>query len=200
MGVDSSRGGIIGFFVRMHQAYLDRLSSYVFIRWFYISFMTFIFWHHVIEYGMHYVVAYMYAVYLLNLLIRFITPLDFDDLCKAHEAEHGGTILPSNENKTANITLERMKNRENIYEFRPFLRQMNEFTFWLSATRATHAALFCSMFEFLDVPVFWPLLVFYFVLLFATTMREQLRNMIKYKYIPFDFGKKSYGTITRQRK
>ncbi|GBE59519.1 Rer1 family protein [Babesia ovata] len=200
MGRDSSKGGIFVFLIRFYQTYLDWLSSRVFIRWFYLSFIGFIFCHHVFEYGMHFVVAYMYAVYLLNLLLRFITPLDFDDLCAAHEAEHGGTILPSSENKTANITLERMKNNDNIYEFRPFLRQMNEFTFWLSATRATHAALICSRIEFLDIPVFWPLLVFYFIVLFATTMREQLSNMIKYKYVPFNFGKKTYGTITRQRK
>ncbi|ORM42211.1 Protein RER1 [Babesia sp. Xinjiang] len=189
-----------GYFVRTRQVILDWLSSRIFIRWIYWAVVSYAFWHHVFANGMHFVIAYMYAVYGLNLVLRFITPLDFDDLCAAHEEANGGTILPSSEGKPADITLERMRKVENVYEFRPFMRQMNEFTFWLAAVRASHAALICSRFEFLDVPVFWPLLVIYFIMLFATTMRQQLENMIKYKYVPFSFGKKSYGSITRPNK
>lgn len=63
--------------------------------------------------------------------------------------------------------------------------------------------------------MFWPILVFYFVLLFVLSMKKQIRvglalvpwfllscpclpglsfaqHMIKYKYIPFTFGKQTY--------
>ncbi|KAK1444391.1 Rer1 family protein [Babesia gibsoni] len=129
---------------------------------------------------------------------RFITPLDFDDLCAAHEEAHGGTILPSSESKTSKITLERMRNVQNTYEFKPFMRQMNEFNFWLCSVRASHISMITIHFDFLDLPVFWPLLVLYFVVLFATTMRQQFQNMIKYKYIPFNFGKKTYSAFAKQ--
>jgi hypothetical protein len=44
----------------------------------------------------------------------------------------------------------------------------------------------------LDLPVFWPILLFYFIVLTFLTMRRQIAHMIKYKYVPFDIGKKQY--------
>lgn len=38
---------------------------------------------------------------------------------------------------------------------------------------------------FFDVPVFWPILLIYFITLFAITMRAQIAHMIKYNYVPF---------------
>lgn len=43
-----------------------------------------------------------------------------------------------------------------------------------------------------DVPVFWPILLIYFLTLFALTMRNQIAHMIKYRYIPFAWGKQKY--------
>ena len=89
----------------------------------------------------------------------------------------------------------------------------------LSSTRATLVALFCTLSEAFDVPVYWPILVVYFFVLFLLTMRRQIqyvgssqpghgssrgtsmltcvvscRHMIKYKYVPFDIGRKvRYG-------
>lgn len=85
----------------------------------------------------------------------------------------------------------------------------------LSATKSTAISLFCSFFVAFDIPVYWPILVIYFFALFAITMRRQIRcvafyngnasvnqvssrHMIKYKYIPFDFVRKSkYGDTRR---
>jgi len=47
-----------------------------------------------------------------------------------------------------------------------------------------------TFFEVFDVPVFWPILLFYWVMLFFLTMRKQIQHMIKYRYVPFSFGKK----------
>ena len=83
-----------------------------------------------------------------------------------------------------------------------------EFKFWYSATRAIAIALGCTMTRATDVPVYWPILLVYFLTLFGITMRRQIqcvvfklgpssadpsRHMIKYKYVPFDLGKKGYG-------
>lgn len=46
-----------------------------------------------------------------------------------------------------------------------------------------------TFFEVFDVPVFWPILLFYWVMLFILTMRKQIQHMIKYRYVPFSFGK-----------
>ena len=95
-------------------------------------------------------------------------------------------------------------------EFRPFIRRLPEFKFWYSATKATSIAFVCSFFEFFNIPVFWPILVMYFITLFCITMKRQikvvtrhlqisnysdictLQHMIRYRYIPFTFGKPKF--------
>lgn len=54
-------------------------------------------------------------------------------------------------------------------EFRPFIRRLPEFKFWHSATRAVVISFVCSWFEFFNVPVFWPVLVMYWFMLFILT-------------------------------
>jgi hypothetical protein len=54
-------------------------------------------------------------------------------------------------------------------EFRPFIRRLPEFKFWYNATRAITIAFVCTWFSVFDVPVFWPVLVVYWVILFALT-------------------------------
>lgn len=47
-----------------------------------------------------------------------------------------------------------------------------------------------TLFPMFDVPVFWPILLLYWLLLFTVTMKRQIKHMIKYKYLPFSTGKK----------
>lgn len=73
---------------------------------------------------------------------------------------------------------------------------------------------FCmTFFSIFDVPVFWPILLIYFIILFVLTMKRQIKHMIQHKvrrwhrlllflltpigavclqYVPFSFGKKRY--------
>ena len=60
-------------------------------------------------------------------------------------------------------------------EFRPFIRRLPEFKFWYSATKATVIAFCCTFFELFNVPVFWPILVMYFLTLFCITMKRQIK-------------------------
>ena len=48
------------------------------------------------------------------------------------------------------------------------------FRCWLSTSRAILIAIVCSFFSFLDIPVFWPILVLYFIILFVFTMKRQI--------------------------
>lgn len=54
-------------------------------------------------------------------------------------------------------------------EFRPFIRRLPEFKFWHSATRAITIGFICTWFSIFDIPVFWPVLVIYWFILFALT-------------------------------
>nr|CDJ81126.1 Retrieval of early ER protein Rer1 domain containing protein [Haemonchus contortus] len=116
-----------------------------------------------------YIVAYAVGIYYLNLLLLFLTP----SIDPALEDDDDGPVLPSRTND----------------EFRPFMRRLPEFKCWHSAMKATLIAIFCTFFEFFNVPVFWPILVMYFIILFFLTMKRQIMHMIKYKYIPFTVGK-----------
>jgi hypothetical protein len=77
-------------------------------------------------------------------------------------------------------------------EFRPFIRRLPgelmfspacnsqtdafaEFKFWYSATKATIISLACTITRATDVPVYWPILLVYFITLFALTMRRQIQ-------------------------
>lgn len=54
-------------------------------------------------------------------------------------------------------------------EFRPFVRRLPEFKFWYSMTKAIAIGFVCTWFSIFDLPVFWPVLVIYWMILFALT-------------------------------
>ncbi|KIM40285.1 hypothetical protein M413DRAFT_446465 [Hebeloma cylindrosporum] len=169
---------------RQYQQILDRWTPHMLQRWLATAGLLALFFLRIVLAQGWYIVCYAHAIYLLNLLLAFLQP-KFDpslqDDLMADEIEEGGdpiSPLPSQHDD----------------EFRPFVRRLPEWQFWLSSTRATLIALFCTFSEVFDVPVYWPILVVYFFTLFALTMRRQIQHMIKYKYIPFDIGRKArYG-------
>ena len=62
-----------------------------------------------------------------------------------------------------------------------------------SSTKSVVFGFFATFFPIFDVPVFWPILLLYFCVLFFITMKRQIKHMIKHRYIPFDLGKKVSG-------
>lgn len=172
-------------FQRQYQQTLDRWTPHVLQRWLATFCLLALFMLRIVLSQGWYIVCYGLAIYLLNLLLAFLQPKfdpSLEDDLLADEIEEGGDqsvpVLPSQRDD----------------EFRPFVRRLPEWQFWLSATRATVVSLFCTVSEVFDVPVYWPILVVYFCVLFALTMRRQIQHMIKYKYIPFDIGRKArYG-------
>jgi hypothetical protein len=76
--------------------------------------------------------------------------------------------------------------------YRPFARRLPEFKFWMACLRAVWTGFIMTFFEMFDIPVFWPVLLFYFLVLFFFTMKKQIRHMIKHRYLPFSFGKAKY--------
>lgn len=50
-----------------------------------------------------------------------------------------------------------------------------------------------TFFPMFDIPVFWPILLMYWLMLFVLTMKRQIRHMIKHRYLPFTYGKQRYG-------
>lgn len=44
-----------------------------------------------------------------------------------------------------------------------------------AATKGILVAMVCTFFEAFNVPVFWPILVMYFIMLFCITMKRQIK-------------------------
>ncbi|KAN0125634.1 retrieval of early ER protein Rer1 [Russula decolorans] len=170
---------------RQYQQTLDRVTPHIMYRWIGTTVTIAVFELRILYAQGWYIVCYAHAIYILNLLLAFLQP-KFDpslqDDLMADELEGGEGDTPS----------PLPSNRDD--EFRPFVRRLPEWQFWLSTTRATVIAFFMTFSSAFDVPVYWPILVMYFCVLFVLTMRRQLQHMIKYRYIPFDWGRKTrYG-------
>ncbi|CAM9776993.1 unnamed protein product, partial [Sphacelaria rigidula] len=76
---------------------------------------------------------------------------------------------------------------------RPFSRRLPEFQFWLSSQKGVVMAFGMTLFTLFDVPVFWPILLMYFIILMFLTMKRQVKHMIKHKYVPWNWGKAKYA-------
>ena len=50
-----------------------------------------------------------------------------------------------------------------------------------------------TFFQAFNVPVFWPILVLYFCILFGISMKRQIKHMWKHNYVPWSRGKTRYG-------
>lgn len=164
---------------RRYQALLDSSTPYVAYRWLGTLSLLIIFFVRILFAQGWYIVAYSLGIYLLNLFLAFLQPkFNPSNELEDNEMEDGAVgTLPT-------------KNDE---EFRPFIRRLPEFNFWHSATRAICFGFLTTWFSIFDIPVFWPILLVYWFILFTLTMRRQIQHMIKYRYVPFTFGKTKYN-------
>ncbi|XP_008784915.1 protein RER1B-like [Phoenix dactylifera] len=159
-------------FSRAFQYYLDRSTPHTLGRWLGTLGVAMIYWLRVYYVQGFYIVTYGLGIYLLNLLIGFLSPMVDPELEVSDEP-----ALPTRGSD----------------EFKPFIRRLPEFKFWYSITKAFCVAFVMTFFSVFDVPVFWPILLCYWIVLFVLTMKRQILHMIKYKYVPFSMGKQRYG-------
>ena len=157
---------------RKLQYLLDKASPHIAHRWISFGVSMYLYLLRVWLIGSFYIVTYGLGIYLLNQLIGFISP-QFDPEGPDVDAD---LDLPTSDKE----------------EFRPFARRLPEFKFWWSCFKSVWTALFMTFFGIFDVPVFWPILLIYFIMLFVITMKRQIKHMVKYKYVPFTWGKAKY--------
>ncbi|XP_020599464.1 protein RER1B-like [Phalaenopsis equestris] len=158
-------------FSRTFQHYLDRSTPHPVGRWLGALGVALIYLLRVYLIQGFYIVTYGLGIYLLNLLIGFLSPIADPEI-----EGLDGASLPTRGSD----------------EFKPFIRRLPEFKFWYSITKAICIAFVLTFFSVCDVPVFWPILLCYWIVLFILTMKRQIMHMIKYKYIPFSLGKQKY--------
>uniref|UniRef100_A0A667HRA0 Protein RER1 n=1 Tax=Lynx canadensis TaxID=61383 RepID=A0A667HRA0_LYNCA len=147
------------FFTRLgqiYQSWLDKSTPYTAVRWVVTLGLSFVYMIRVYLLQGWYIVTYALGIYHLNLFIAFLSPKVDPSLM---EDSDDGPSLPTKQNE----------------EFRPFIRRLPEFKFWHAATKGILVAMACTFFEAFNVPVFWPILVMYFIMLFCITMKRQIK-------------------------
>ncbi|KAK9049134.1 hypothetical protein SSX86_031899 [Deinandra increscens subsp. villosa] len=159
-------------FSRLFQFYLDKTTPHAVYRWIATAVLAVVYALRVYYVQGFYIISYGLGIYLLNLLIGFLSPLVDPEL-----ESSDGPLLPTKESD----------------DFKPFIRRLPEFKFWYAITKAFIISFLMTFFSMFDVPVFWPILLCYWLVLFTLTMKRQIMHMIKYKYIPFSIGKQKYG-------
>ena len=157
---------------RAVQYWLDKSTIHIVPRWATFTVIFLLFFLRIYLVQGYFIVAYGLGIFLLNNFIAFLSPLEDPS------ANDDGLTLPTSAKEGK--------------EFRPFTRRLPEFKFWLACTRGTVIAFFMTFFSVFDVPVFWPILLLYFFVLFFMTMKRQIMHMYKHKYVPISFGKAKY--------
>lgn len=177
------------FMLRMDQYcqhLLDRIAPFKLYRWVGLTLLLVLFLLRMFILEGFYIIAYVLFIFILNQFILFLQPKDRAALvARAASSANGDTTATPDETEE-DVALPTLDGEE----FRPFVRRLPEFKFWYSTTYATILAFCATFFEAFDIPVFWPLLLFYFVLLFVATMRKQWLDMKRLRYVPWDIGSK----------
>lgn len=155
-----------------YQRLLDKSTPLVLYRWIFLSVIALMYALRVYILQGFYITTYGLGIYILQLLIAFLSPQVDPEIQELND----GPTLPTRGSE----------------EFRPFVRRLPEFKFWHSLTTAFCFVFVLTFFSAFDVPVFWPILLFYWLILFVSTLKRQIMHMIKYKYVPFTFGKQRY--------
>lgn len=137
-----------------------------------------------------YVVAYALAIYNLNLLLGFLQPRDVAEI-----QEDERIALPTRRRTSGSTGSPTSAGHPNgaDAEYRPFVRRLPEFQFWWQSLKSVIISLGATMFPMLDMPVYWPVLLLYFLVLLSITMKRQIEHMRLYGYVPFSWGKQRYG-------
>ena len=152
----------------------DKIIIYQLERWLIVMILALIYIIRIVLTKGYYCLTYCIGIHILNSCIGFISPLEDPE---EYDLNSEDSFLPQ-------------KNNE---EFKPFQRKIKEYTFWSMVCGTLLFSIPMTFFKAIDIPVFWPLLLAYFILIFALVMRRQIQHMIKYHYLPWDAGKMKYG-------
>ena len=151
------------------QRFMDSIVPFTIPRWAVFAVVLLLFYIRILWFEAFYVIAYGVSVHMLYLLVLVITPMSDPD-------ENSNDVsLPMSER-----------------EHRPFVPKVGEFVVWRSMMKVLGIGFFLTLFSFLDIPVFWPILVFYFVTLFAVQVGGRVKHMLKHNYVPWNKPKNQF--------
>lgn len=154
-----------------YKRYLDASVPHRAMRWCFFAFLAILYVARVVTFGGFYVITYGLCIHLLYLLLLLITP-------NSEPEDEDEPTLPTTQTEGE--------------EYRPFMPKVQEFVVWKKMFTVLAVCLFLTMFSFLDIAVFWPILVLYFLILFVTQMGGRVKHMVKHGYVPWNTGKPKF--------
>ena len=167
-------------------AFNDKLVSYRKARWYVIICLTLIYLIRLFLTKGYQALTYCIGIHFLNSFIGFISPI----VDPEEDSINFDTTSTSASTTTAATSYLPQSNSE---EFKPFQRKVKEFHLWEAMFYTLVVSNIATFFPVFDIPVYWPLLLFYFVVVFVLTMKHQIKQMMKYNYLPWDVGKVQYN-------
>ena len=78
---------------------------------------------------------------------------------------------------------------------RPVVRSITEFNLWKKVTLVILLSIVCTFSAFFLIPVYWPFLLSYFLILIFFSLKKHLKHMRKYGYSMQDFTSKHVDTF-----
>lgn len=150
---------------RMIQRKMDASVPHPGMRWSVAAILLLLYIGRIAFIGGFYLVSYVVSIRLLFLCVEMITPSVPID-----------TPLPTAREDDA----------------RPFVPKKQEFIVWKHSCITIAAGLAATLFSFLDIPAYWPILVVYVLILIVTTIGGEVRKMMRYGYVPWNTGKKKF--------
>lgn len=160
----------------INQLMLDKLSPRIGLRWTIFGLVLFIYALKVLVAGTHHLISYCVGVYLFHGLVLFATPKD-ESIPDPFEVDEEFEENPQYNIDRADSNL------------RPFIRNMPEYAFWTHCMSVVLVSFVLTLTKFTDIPVYTPILVFYFIFMALATVIKLWQHSKKYNYSPFFQGK-----------
>ena len=167
-------------FFRKH---IDSLVIHKSRRWTAFAAVLGLFLFRMVYHQGYFAVCYILGFYILQNVILFLTPSSLPSIQDEEENEEHVYDIPDTQ-------LEKSEDSS-----KPIIRKLGEFNLWKKLMLGALVSLFTTFFEVLDFPVFWPILMFYFVFVALSIGIKQRRHMKKYGYSLSDFFKKGDKTL-----
>ncbi|KAF9764681.1 Protein RER1 [Nosema granulosis] len=163
----------------VQQIFLDKLAPKTFYRWMFTAVIFIAFILRIIMKNAFYLITYCVGIYLIHSTIMFLTP-------------KGNDIADPFESYEQNKDDDDYEPELIDNQFKPIVRNMPEFDYWKFTTKVLGGALLGTFFDFLDIPVYTPILVIYFFVMLFLTIKCLYEHMKKYNYNPFTSSKEFY--------
>lgn len=165
---------------------IDKLAVHRRMRWGAFALVFTAFSYRMVSLDGYYAAMYLLGFYIIQNLIQYITPSELPTI--QEEEEMGAAVYDIPESVTVNRSDDNSK---------PILRKLGEFKLWKKIFLAASICFLATFVEALDVPVFWPILLFYFLFVLVSVVARQYQHMRRYGYTLGDFFKKK-GNQTGQ--